>query len=261
MRKQLAKYSRGTLVAVVTVFAILSTWLIIFVTSGLVGNKVVASDLILGTLCPLLIAPACTWHLIGLVIKLDSLEKKMREFATYDDLTSALTRRSFISSATEYYSVARRYKKNFGLLMIDIDDFKFINDTYGHYAGDEVLKSFGSVVSDLKRRSDLAGRFGGDEFIFLLPETDLAGTMHFAKDLHAKLFNTQVRVDGATILYTISIGVTIFPQLSTAPDLDQLIQQADAALYAAKTTGKNKTVPYVENKETVSEGRQVAAYA
>jgi diguanylate cyclase (GGDEF)-like protein len=212
------------------------------------GVEMRRSEIIVGVLAPLLVAPLFTSYLFGLLIELDRREKEIRELATYDELTNVLTRWAFMLKASAYMDIAIRYEKKFGILTVDLDNFKTINDTYGHWAGDHVLRAFGTIVNKETRKSDIIGRMGGDEFILLLTETDLEGTRDFANNLQYKIRKAKIALnDGRIIRYTISIGAALFTAGSQAPNIQELIKQSDEALYAAKTAGRNRTSFYRAN--------------
>ncbi len=200
------------------------------------------SEILVGILAPILIAPTVTWYLFGLIKELDVLEKEMRTLATYDQLTTLLTKRAFIEKATHYFNIARRGRHRFSILMVDLDHFKEINDTFGHIVGDHFLQKFGVIINQDKRETDLIGRYGGEEFIFLLWETDFSGVMQYTDKLHDKLRNMKLQHDGNNIQCTISIGVAYYSPSGKTQELTETIKQADNALYLAKKTGRNKTV-------------------
>ncbi|MDX2350108.1 MAG: GGDEF domain-containing protein, partial [Porticoccus sp.] len=141
------------------------------------------------------------------------------------------------------YQVAMRSQSTLAVIYIDMDDFKKINDTYGHAAGDEVLKSFGSVVSQCKRKSDLVGRIGGEEFSMVLHKTDVGGALKFSNKIRAAAKSETVTFEGQVIDYNMSIGVAIFDKANPL-SLDQLMRNADTALYQAKALGKDRVVCY-----------------
>jgi len=122
--------------------------------------------------------------------------------------------------------------------MMDIDHFKFINDFYGHAAGDQVLQAVAKRCSDNLRRIDILGRFGGDEFTILLPETDMFTASGVAERVRQYVANRPVMTDTSPVTITVSLGVA--RATATTPDLDVLISRADAAMYLAKKAGRNR---------------------
>jgi diguanylate cyclase (GGDEF)-like protein len=127
-----------------------------------------------------------------------------------------------------------RTKKALSILMVDIDFFKRINDRYGHSEGDKVLRDFGRLLIKCGRKSDLISRFGGEEFLILLPDTNFEKTMVFSKRLH-KLVN-KILIDKEML--TVSIGVSFFDGKMS---FEEVVDKADIALYQAKSLGRNRT--------------------
>ncbi len=163
--------------------------------------------------------------------------------ASTDALTGLSQREVFFERVHVELERARRYGSDFALLMLDIDHFKTINDTYGHLAGDAFLVETGRRVTERLRAADLACRFGGDELTLLLPETDIHGARRFAERLRRDLAELSVPVDDAVIRSTVSIGVAAFGT-SGARDLSELLGAADEALYRAKRRGRNRVAAH-----------------
>ncbi len=242
MRQILNKYSRQKLVFATTLFAILIAQLLMYIGYNAFAIEIRSSEIIIVIIAPLIITVMVTWYLFGLLIKLDTLEKEMRNLATYDQLTNTLTRKAFFEKANEYKKIADRESKKIILMMIDLDHFKKINDTYGHITGDFVLKSFGKVLNQYKRETDLIGRFGGEEFTLLLWGANSSGAIKYADYLHDKIRNLPLHYDGNTINISVSIGIS--DTESSNIEIKELIDQADKALYQAKETGRNKTIVF-----------------
>ncbi len=166
------------------------------------------------------------------------LEEELRKLATTDSLTGLLVRRRFFELGETEISRARRNGAPLSLMVLDIDHFKSINDAHGHAAGDEVLRQFSMVLRDSLRNVDIVCRFGGEEFVAILPETDAQTTQEVAARLLGNAAQAPVRCDGAHISYTISIGLTWLQPHDTR--INQLVARADAALYRAKKSGRNR---------------------
>ena len=166
------------------------------------------------------------------------LESKLEKLALYDALTGLYNRGSFDEALQDELIRASRYGKYTSLLLIDIDFFKNVNDTYGHQAGDNVLKSIANTISSLKRCSDYAARYGGEEFAIILPETTSEDAMTMAERIRAAVAGKEFKISKkVTIHLTISIGIgSSMKQIS--PEL--LIETADRALYKAKENGRNQ---------------------
>ncbi|MHB8821936.1 MAG: GGDEF domain-containing protein, partial [Pseudomonadaceae bacterium] len=135
------------------------------------------------------------------------------------------------------YARHRRHESQSALVMFDIDHFKSINDTYGHQAGDAVIQQVAELIRETMRDCDVAGRYGGEEFVVLLRDTDKQGAFTFAERLRRVVEAHEVQHDGRPIRFTISLGIADLSQPSTGHA--QLIEWADSALYASKSAGRN----------------------
>lgn len=166
------------------------------------------------------------------------LERELIHLATTDALTEATNRRRFMQLADAELTRIRRSGKVAGLLMIDIDHFKQVNDRHGHAVGDAVLQHFAQVVRERLRSSDTLGRLGGEEFAVLLPDTQLGGAESFAEQLIAQVRQSAAATAAGAINVTTSIGVTLIDPRDASVDASLL--RADKALYAAKTAGRNR---------------------
>lgn len=182
---------------------------------------------------------------------LSRLVDRLRELSVTDGLTGLVNHRTFNERLEEELHRSGRYGNLASVLMIDIDLFKSINDSLGHIVGDTVLRAIASVLSESVRASDILGRWGGDEFSVILPETDKTQAFAVAEKLRSKVEAVPIRVtDGGnekTLKMTISIGVAASNGLVTA---DDLVTDADRALYRAKANGRNRTEIGSANVET-----------
>ena len=168
--------------------------------------------------------------------RLTSAISLLMKASTTDFLTGVLNRRAFLAGAERELANASRTQTACCLLMIDLDRFKSINDTYGHPAGDLVLQSFAAVAQASLRTGDMLGRLGGEEFALLLPATDLTGGMQAAERLRAAFAETRVTAGVQTLTATISTGMLCI----TRGSLTENIAQADSLLYKAKHSGRNR---------------------
>jgi diguanylate cyclase (GGDEF)-like protein len=166
------------------------------------------------------------------------------EMAVTDSLTGLFVRRYFMAKFQEEIHRAERYKKVLSVVMADLDRFKRINDTYGHTAGDRVLRAVGKFLQKNIRDVDILARYGGEEFVLLLPEADKYEA-HTVSERLRKGFS-ELQFDALPRL-TISLGIASYPQDGT--DLELLIKRADAAMYAAKQAGRNRVVKYDQGME------------
>ena len=178
-----------------------------------------------------------------------ALHELVSEQAVTDDLTGLANGRAFRDRMEKEAARAARFRHEVSLLMLDIDDFKKVNDTYGHPAGDEVLRAIGRILKAESRGIDEPARYGGEEFVMALPETSPEGALELAERIHARIGAERIRTpDDGDIRVTASIGVSTLP--ASAIDVRELIAAADAALYEAKRAGKDRVVVAEGGQET-----------
>ncbi len=171
-----------------------------------------------------------------------AMEDKLTTLARIDDLTQIYNRRFFYEEADKLLTVAHRYQRPVTLLMLDLDRFKQVNDTYGHRAGDELLIHFTQLCRSTIRETDIIGRTGGEEFAILLPETELGAAFQLAERIRAAVETNALRLDHVIVPYSVSIGVAV--KDATEMHIEKLLSQADKALYEAKDAGRNRTRIY-----------------
>jgi diguanylate cyclase (GGDEF)-like protein len=174
---------------------------------------------------------------------LDELEKNYHEAvlaqATVDPLTRMSNRGSALRFLEKHTDLARRYRRPLSVILCDLDHFKEVNDCHGHAAGDQVLRTFGSVVCGRLRASDLVGRIGGEEFLVVLPETGGGEAMTVAEGLRAALAAEPMPLpEGTDLRVTCCFGVVEFSP--SDPDAGSMLARADLALYRAKALGRNR---------------------
>jgi len=169
-----------------------------------------------------------------------SLHEAVEQQAVTDELTGLANVRAFLTTMDREVERGRRFDTPLGLIMLDIDDFKLVNDSYGHQQGDEVLALVAGTLREEIRELDTAARYGGEELAVILPQTDASGAELLAERMRAAVQSLQVprMGGGGTLSVTASFGVAAMPE--SALDRDGLIAAADAALYAAKRAGKNR---------------------
>jgi len=185
-----------------------------------------------------ILAPPCLS--IGVVMLAhDRLAERLEQLANVDDLTGALSRRAFLAASNTLLKASPRTRSPVTMAIIDIDSFKAVNDTYGHAAGDQVLKHFAAFVSHNLRIGDVFGRLGGEEFGVLCPATTAAEMVALMDRLRVRLASASQSALPLGLRYTFSVGVD---QYRPDESLDQLSARADGALYAAKASGRNRVM-------------------
>jgi len=180
-------------------------------------------------------------HVLKLVF-LDPLERTFHEtlldLSTKDPLTGLANRGSVLAEFQNRFGLSLRYDRPLSVVVCDLDHFKRVNDTYGHGAGDFVLHVFGERLMGALREADLAGRIGGEEFLMVLPETDLSGARPFAERLRSAINSMPIPLPSGALKITCSLGIAE----RTAADLEagQLLARADSAMYQAKSGGRDR---------------------
>lgn len=181
----------------------------------------------------------------------------LQRIAVTDSLTGISNRRALLKEMERRISEAVRYNQDLSFILFDIDDFKAINDHYGHAAGDKVLKTLVNTCKNWLRSIDFIGRYGGEEFIVICPNTSLDGAMALAERMRIAVSGTETRFLDTTLKVTVSVGVTelydhmhLFQNGRTDNDvLNTMINAADAAMYRAKQKGKNCVIPHIVAEE------------
>ena len=174
--------------------------------------------------------------------KLVAAEELIREMAITDDLTKLKNRRFLLNRLREELDRATRYRRPLACIFFDVDHFKRVNDDYGHEAGDVVLKTISATAQEQCRQTDTLGRYGGEEFLMLLPETDLEQASALAERLRQAIAEQSSLVDQHQIRVTATFGVACYSPESAAaqPELSDFIKQADTAMLEAKKAGRNR---------------------
>jgi len=180
-------------------------------------------------------------RILDLETRLSESLAREEALATLDSLTGLPNRRALYDRARAELNRAQREKKSIGLIMMDIDDFKPINDQFGHAAGDEALRLVAEVLQKSKRDYDFTGRWGGDEFLAILPGTSILQAGLVAERIRASIDKVRLKADGAgAVVLRTSLGVACASPAFHPVELDELLQQADSALYRAKAEGRNR---------------------
>jgi diguanylate cyclase (GGDEF)-like protein len=179
----------------------------------------------------------------GPVLEARRLMEHLRENALRDPMTGLYNRRFLEDYVGTLVSSSQRRKSPFSVLMLDLDFFKQVNDTYGHEVGDKVIKTLADLLMRSVRASDIAVRYGGEEFLLVLTDTAAETALKVAEKICAEVAATKIPLPGAVLNRTISIGVSEFP--ADANTFWQVIKYADVALYKAKSGGRNQVVRFV----------------
>lgn len=174
----------------------------------------------------------------SMMAALEEARLKAEELARFDSLTGVLSRRAILEALDEEVERARRHGDGLACLMLDLDHFKTFNDRYGHQFGDRVLRRVARVIAELCRAYDHLGRYGGEEFLLILPETRVDGAVAFAERVRHAVAATALNGNDERI--TLSIGVTEWLSDDGSPAM--LVAEADQALFEAKAAGRNQVV-------------------
>ena len=167
-----------------------------------------------------------------------TLVEESQRLATVDGLTSLMNRRAFVAALEQALAVCNRYGHELSLILLDVDHFKHINDRYGHKTGDTVLVELGRHLKSQIRASDIAARWGGEEFVVALTCTAEKGAMQFAERLRHSIEALSVADGGGTrVPVTASIGVSCY---RAGQSLEAMVDQSDKAMYVAKSNGRNR---------------------
>jgi len=175
---------------------------------------------------------------IGISLERARLFQEVQSLALTDPLTGLQTRRSLFELGRIEFARSQRMNRPFCCMMLDLDHFKQINDSYGHPIGDQVLQEFARHCQSAIREVDLIGRYGGEEFLIFLSETDLDTALHVAERLRASIEKTPIRISTQELSITVSIGVATKDENTL--DLQTLVARADQAMYVAKYKGRNR---------------------
>ena len=238
MREFASKLGHIKLTFVIGFISVLLSVAIAYSAVIIFGTPFIWTNFILAIIIPAIIAPSVSWFFLKMYFRMEELEHEMRIMATYDPLTGLLTRKAFLDMSEEIYKKVLKDKRVFSVLYIDLDDFKKINDVYGHEGGDKVLSFFGEKLISIFRENDIIGRLGGEEMAVLVLDVEPKVLAGIIKRMQKAISSANIILDKQSINFTASIGISICTPQNRIP-LDGLLAQADKALYKAKNSGKN----------------------
>ncbi|MBI5558123.1 MAG: diguanylate cyclase [Deltaproteobacteria bacterium] len=182
--------------------------------------------------------------------------QELQKLSNTDALTRLYNRRFLLETLDKEYRRAMRYVHELSVLLIDADHFKQVNDQHGHLCGDMVLKSIADTLGKSVRNTDIVARYGGEEMVVLLPETDRKRAVHIAEKLRKEIESSEIPCDGKHISITVSIGVATYPE-NNVSDPMLLVEAADLAMYEAKKTGRNKVCYRRDNSTTIVDNPEI----
>lgn len=221
------------------IFSVAATYLTSYIFMDLGIEMNLTAGLIISMIISLIITPIMSSIMVKSYLEVDRLEEEMRVLASYDTLTGLLTRREFHERVNYFHKIAQRDSLTYSLIIADLDNFKEINDQFGHQMGDQTLEALGSAIKETLRESDLACRYGGDEFTFFLPNTDTKQALVFCERLR-EIITEAISSSSLNIELTASIGIASYPE-NNAEYLEDLLDRADMAMYEIKKSGGNQS--------------------
>lgn len=218
------------------VFSVLLTTVFLLATEGSISG----SGLWIAVIVPAILAPSFEYRILSILLQLDLAEEKLKIRSTIDELTQTYNRGYFYEIANKELARAQRHGGTFCIALLDFDNFKNINDHHGHQAGDQALVKVSEICKNNLRLPDIFARYGGDEFVFIFPDTNKEMARDCLKRIHENITATTLQYENISITLSISIGLAEFSQQTSL--VDHIIKEADLALYQAKHEGGNKIV-------------------
>ena len=172
--------------------------------------------------------------------KLEELNDKLKELSNCDPLTNVYNRRYFSEISNKMLSLTTRNSHDLGIIILDIDKFKNINDTYGHGLGDKVIIALAQNLKEIVRDSDIVSRFGGEEFVILMYNINLENAQNVAEKIRQHVEAIEIIDNDLTLRFTVSLGVALYDEAIDNKNLEYTLKRADKALYMAKQNGRNQ---------------------
>jgi two-component system, cell cycle response regulator len=236
----LRRYGIARVTIGLTLMAILLSLGMTWGVNTLLRGGPLGEGLAIAVIVPLVVAPLMNIQILRLIVQLDEAEQRLQVLSHTDDLTQTYNRRYFMQYIDHEFKRAKRYGTTFSVALLDIDNFKQINDQWGHLVGDQVLRTLTQMLKASLRQTDVCARYGGDEFVFLFPQTDKLQTEIWVRRVYEIFAARSIQVDELQITPLFSVGVAAYE--ASFDNFDQLLKQADEALYRAKHTGGNHFV-------------------
>lgn len=252
MRWMLRRYGVRKATVLSCVFAFVLAMAVVVPINVITGGSLV-TGVIVTLVISVSIVPFHSYHIFSLLDQIEQAQQALYLTAITDELTGAYNRRHFLSQLQQ----AAQSAGSFAIVLFDIDDFKRVNDTHGHDAGDAVLRTISRICQEHSRQGDLFARYGGEEFAFLLANLSPSQAGEFAERIRDLIAQTPTSYKESLLRCTASIGVSAV--LAPIPSADAALIAADHALYAAKTAGKNRIVLAPEDESPRGVGMRRAS--
>lgn len=240
IRAALRRYGAFKVILAVTAISIILSALITIGIMILTDGSISKMGLLISIIVPTILVPLFEYRLLSALLQLDLAEEKLKITSTTDELTRTYNRRHFFDIASQELARAQRYGGTFSIAILDFDNFKNINDNYGHQVGDQVLVELSKLCNINIRLPDIFARYGGDEFVFLFPEADKEKARECLKRILASISKSPIQHENSQIIIRVSIGLAEFSRETLL--IDYVLKEADLALYRAKHEGGNKIV-------------------
>lgn len=246
MREIIRKLGHLQVAILITLAVVISSEILAYTFAKIFSfSFLFPSAFIITFLVAAILTPIASWHLLGLLFSIDELEQKMKYLATYNAMTKTLTRQAFFEQSQKQHEKFQKEEKIYTVCIVDIDNFKSINDTYGHAGGDKVLTSFGQILNQVFTEKSIIGRIGGEEFALFI-NGDVNKTKAIIEELQETIAKSNILFENKNIKFTVSVGVYENNMLDTV-SLEESLSLSDKALYHAKHTGKNKMVIFSDD--------------
>jgi diguanylate cyclase (GGDEF)-like protein len=242
LRRYLVKHGLFKTVLWLTLAVVAASVIISAAINFFLAGAISTTGVVISIVAPMFISLLITPPVLGLVRSLAAAEAQLRALTITDDLTGISNRRRFIEVIEAEIERSRRYGDTFAIALMDLDNFKEINDTYGHLTGDLVLRAVSRRCIEVIRKSDFCARFGGDEFVILFLRQHEHQAAESAERLREALEHLKIPHEDQALRIQASIGLAVFD--SPEMGVNQLLHHADRALYLAKAMGRNRVVIY-----------------